>query len=60
VDPDDKIQEQAFWIAQNLAENEEGIDLVFQELGAEDLLRSLTLALESPHEEVVPPVCHKC
>lgn len=60
MDPDDKIQEQAFRIAQNLAEDEGSIDLVFRELGAEVLLRSLTMALESPHEEVVLPVCHKC
>jgi len=53
VDPDDKIQEQAFWIAQNLAEDEESIELIFQEVGADILLRSITLALESPHEEVV-------
>jgi hypothetical protein len=53
IDGDEKIQEQAFWIVRNLAENEFGIDLVFQELGANVLLSSLTTGLESPHEEVV-------
>lgn len=53
IDVDEKIQEQAFWIVRNLAENESGIDLVFRELGADVLLSSLTTGLESPHEEVV-------
>ena len=56
---DEKIQEQAFWIVRNLAENESGIDLVFRELGADVLLSSLTTGLESPHEEVVLQVCYK-
>jgi hypothetical protein len=58
TDADEKIQEQAFWIVQNLAEDEDGIDLVFRELGANALLPSLTTGLESPHEEVVLQVCY--
>ena len=57
IDADEKIQEQALFIVQNLAEDEPGINLVFQELGANVLLSSLTTALESPHEEVVLRVC---
>jgi hypothetical protein len=53
VDPEPKVQEQAFWVVRNIAENEFGIDLVFRELGANELFASLTSGLESPHEEVV-------
>jgi hypothetical protein len=58
IDGDEKIQEQAFWIVRNLAENEFGIELVFRELGANVLLGSLTSGLESPHEEVVLQACY--
>lgn len=53
ADPDEKIQEQAFYVVRNLAEDEFGIDLVFQELGSDVLLNSMISALESPYEEVV-------
>jgi hypothetical protein len=53
IDVDHKIQEQAFWIVRNLAENESGVELVFRELGANALFSCLTMGLESPHEEVV-------
>ena len=58
IDADEKIQEQAFWIIRNLAENDFGIDLVFREFGGSALLGSLVAGLESPHEEVVLQVGH--
>jgi hypothetical protein len=52
-DPEPKVQEQAFWVIRNIAENEFGIDLIFQQLGTNELFNSLTSGLESSHEEVV-------
>ncbi|KAK2459445.1 hypothetical protein APHAL10511_008556 [Amanita phalloides] len=50
--PDSRIQEQAFNIVRNLAEDEEGIDLVFQEIGTEVLLAHTRTALESTDDDV--------
>jgi hypothetical protein len=53
TDTDHKVQEQAFWVIRNIAEDESCIDMVFRELGEHDLFNSLVVGLESPHEEVV-------
>jgi hypothetical protein len=53
VDPDEGVQEQAFNVIRNLAENEEGIDMVFRELGAEVLMIHLEMTLQSSKEDVV-------
>ncbi|KAJ7231249.1 armadillo-type protein [Mycena rebaudengoi] len=52
-DKDDGVQEQAFTVVRNLAENEQGIDMLFRELGAEVLLRTITAALAAPDDDVV-------
>jgi hypothetical protein len=56
VDPDDKVQEQAFWVIRNLAEDELGIDLVFRELGVDILFSSLITGLGSSNDDVVKQV----
>lgn len=56
MDADVGIQEQAFHVVRHLAEPEEGIDMVFQEMGEQVLLGSLSIALESEHEDVVRQV----
>jgi hypothetical protein len=53
TDLDASVQEQAWNIVRNLAENEPGIDMVIQELGAETLFASLLTALGSSNEDVV-------
>lgn len=50
--PDSRIQEQAFNIVRNLADNEDGIDLVFQEMGVNILLDRTRTALESTDDDV--------
>lgn len=55
-DADVGIQEQAFHVVRHLAEPEEGIEMVFQEMGEQVLLGSLSIALESEHEDVVRQV----
>lgn len=45
-DPDVGVQEQAWSIMRNLAEDEDGIDMVFQEMEPDFLLDTLTAALE--------------
>jgi hypothetical protein len=52
-DPDEGVQEQAFNVVRNLAENEDGIDMVFRELGAESLMAHLETALQSSDEDVI-------
>jgi hypothetical protein len=47
------VQEQAFTVVRNLAENEQGIDMLFRELGAEVLLRTITAALAAPDDDVL-------
>lgn len=56
-DLDEKIQEQAFCVVRNLAENESDIEMVFRELGDSVLLNSLVSGLESTNEDVVLQVC---
>lgn len=56
-DVDEKIQEQAFCVVRNLAENESDIEMVFRELGDSVLLNSLVSGLESTNEDVVLQVC---
>ncbi|KAF8967241.1 armadillo-type protein [Flammula alnicola] len=51
-DPDEEIQEQAFNLLRNLAENEEGIAMVFRELGAQ-VLEKIVAGLRSPCEDVL-------
>lgn len=53
LDPDHKVQEQAFCIIRNIADNENCIDMVIRELGEDELFSSLIVGLESQHEEVV-------
>lgn len=48
ADPDHGIQEQAFNVLRNIAEDEPGIELIFRELDAEMLLQSLTACMSSP------------
>lgn len=47
------MQEQALNVIRNLAENEDGIDLVFSEVGPRVLLDHLVAALGSTNEDVV-------
>jgi hypothetical protein len=47
------VQEQAFNVVRNLAENEDGIEMVFRELGTDVLLHHLETALKSSEEDVV-------
>ncbi|KAJ7231254.1 armadillo-type protein [Mycena rebaudengoi] len=51
-DKDDGVREQAFTVVRNIAENEQGIDMLFRELGAEVLLRTITAALAAPDDDV--------
>jgi armadillo repeat-containing protein 8 len=51
--PNVMIQEQAWNIVCNLAENEEGVELVMQEMGADVLFHSLLAGLGSSEENVV-------
>ncbi|SJL09728.1 uncharacterized protein ARMOST_13109 [Armillaria ostoyae] len=53
IDPAEGIQEQAFNIVRNLAEDEEAIDMVFEGLGTHILLERLVKTLESRDEDVV-------
>ena len=57
IDPAEGIQEQAFNIVRNLAEDEEAIDMVFEGLGTHILLERLVKTLESRDEDVVLQVC---
>ncbi|KAJ7253293.1 armadillo-type protein [Mycena rebaudengoi] len=50
-DKDDGVREQAFTVVRNIAENEQGIDMLFRELGAEVLLRTITAALAAPDDD---------
>ena len=51
ADPEEGVQEQAFNVLRNLAENED--EMVFRELGAEVLMKHLETALHSSEEDVV-------
>ncbi|KAJ6617124.1 armadillo-type protein [Mycena sp. CBHHK59/15] len=52
-DQDEGVQEQAFSVIRNLAENEQGIDMIFRELGSDVLLRHLTASLAAVDDDVV-------
>ena len=41
ADPDHGVQEQAFNVLRNIAEDEPGIELIFHEMDAESLLQSV-------------------
>ncbi|KAF5323748.1 hypothetical protein D9619_012877 [Psilocybe cf. subviscida] len=53
TDPNLEMQEQAFNLLRNLAENEDGIAMVFRELTSSVLLEKLVYGLNSPSEDVV-------
>ncbi|CAL1705500.1 unnamed protein product [Somion occarium] len=53
MDSDLSVQEQAFHVVRHLADGEEGIEMVFVEMGEQVLLGSLSIALESENENVV-------
>ncbi|EGN95883.1 hypothetical protein SERLA73DRAFT_162574 [Serpula lacrymans var. lacrymans S7.3] len=52
MDPDTGIQEQATAIFRNLAENDSGVDLIFQEMEKDLLFHALLTGLDSPDEDV--------
>lgn len=52
-DGDGAVQEQAFHLVRNLAENEAGIEMIFRELGASVLLRHISAALSADDDDVV-------
>ncbi|KDR69187.1 hypothetical protein GALMADRAFT_160499 [Galerina marginata CBS 339.88] len=52
-DPDEDIQEQGFNTLRNLAENEDGIAMVFREIGPQPLLDRIVLGLRSPCDDVL-------
>ncbi|KAF9458852.1 hypothetical protein BDZ94DRAFT_1300951 [Collybia nuda] len=52
-DKDEGVQEQAYNVVKNLAENEEGVSMVFTEIGPQVLLQHLTISLKSTNENVV-------
>ena len=47
------MQEQAWSVARNLAEDEAGIEMVFQELGPDNLLNQLMVALKSKNDDIL-------
>lgn len=53
VNPDPGLQEQAFHIARHLAESEEDVDTLFNELGTEPLLAIIAPALESENGDIL-------
>ncbi|KIJ59697.1 hypothetical protein HYDPIDRAFT_162060 [Hydnomerulius pinastri MD-312] len=52
TDPDPQIQEQAFAILRNLADEEEGINLIFACMGDEALASCISIGLDSSNEWV--------
>ncbi|KAJ7747843.1 ARM repeat-containing protein [Mycena metata] len=50
---DGAVQEQAFHLVRNLAENEPGIEMIFRELGASAILRHITATLSAEDDDVV-------
>lgn len=56
ADDDSSIQEQAFHVLRHLADGEEGIDMIFREMGPDILLQSLSIALESENEDLLRQV----
>jgi armadillo repeat-containing protein 8 len=53
TDPDSGIQEQAFNALKNIADKEDGIDMLFTELGGEVLLGTIATALKSENDDVL-------
>ena len=53
VNPDPGLQEQAFHIARHLAESEEDVETLFNELGTESLLNLIAPALETDNGDVL-------
>jgi hypothetical protein len=51
------VQEQAWSVVRNLAEDEAGIDMIFQQLGTDVLLSQLSVALGSKDDDVLLQVC---
>ena len=51
-DPDEDVQEQAFNVVRNLTESEDGIAMVFKEVGKE-VLTCVTAGLSSGNDNVV-------
>ena len=51
-DPDEDVQEQAFNVVRNLTESEDGIGMVFKEVGKE-VLSCVTAGLSSGNDNVV-------
>lgn len=56
VDDDPGIQEQAFHVLRHIADDDEGIDMIFREMGADILLQSLSGALESENDDLLRQV----
>ncbi|KAJ7590838.1 ARM repeat-containing protein [Mycena floridula] len=52
-DPDEAVQEQAFNVVRNIAEDEDSIDMIFEELGSEALLSHVATSLRSSDDDVV-------
>ncbi|KAF8065401.1 armadillo-type protein [Lyophyllum atratum] len=52
-DPDMGVREQALNVVRNVAENEEGIELVMEGVGGDVLLDRMAGALRTPNEDVV-------
>ncbi|KZT09593.1 ARM repeat-containing protein [Laetiporus sulphureus 93-53] len=52
-DPDPAIQEQAFHIVRHIADGQEDVEMVFDELGSDVLLSFLAIAMESDNEDVL-------
>lgn len=57
ADEDPGIQEQAFHVLRHIADDEEGIDMIFREMGPDILLQSLSGALESENDDLLRQVC---
>jgi hypothetical protein len=53
VSSDTGLQEQAFYIARHLADSEEDVETLFNELGSETLLNSIAPALETENTEIL-------
>ncbi|KAF5378315.1 hypothetical protein D9615_008804 [Tricholomella constricta] len=52
-DPDVGVREQALNVLRNFAENEEGVELLIDGVGAEALLDAVAVSLRAPNEDVV-------
>lgn len=52
-DPDESIQEQAYSAVRNLAEDEQGMDMIIEGLGSDPLFDYLAMTLDSKNEDIV-------